>query len=160
MFGGLIMDFPLSIQWLQMGLKWYLWTNPINGYKKHKTAGVSFAFRSRAMKWEIMLRHSTCLSWTGCKDLITMIKEPHAWLNFSTELKEIKKNFQDDFKHSRYPRSLEGKMQFQILYLELQNISIKNFVMLVVLFRMVIYTTLNWVIEWTFDIQKRKKNCL
>lgn len=91
MFGGLIMDFPLSIQWFQMGLKGYLWTNPINGYKKHKTAGVSFAFRSRAMKWEIMLRHSTCLSWTGCKDLITMIKEPHAWLNFSTELKEIKK---------------------------------------------------------------------
>lgn len=122
MFGGLFMDFPLSIQWLQMGLKGYLWTNPINGYTKHKTTGVGFAFRSRAMKLQIMLRHSTCLSWTGCKDLIIMIKEPHAWLNFSTELKE-KRFFKDDFNHSRYPTSLEGKMQFQILYLELQNIS-------------------------------------
>ena len=79
MFGGLIMDFPLSIQWLQMGLKGYLWTNPINGYTKHKTAGVSFAFRSRAMKWEIMLRHSTCQNFAlDCLDLITMIKEIHA----------------------------------------------------------------------------------
>lgn len=37
-----------------------------------------------------MLRQSTCQNFVSdCKDLIAMIKEHKAWLNFSTELKEI-----------------------------------------------------------------------
>ncbi|KAG5410678.1 hypothetical protein IGI04_006997, partial [Brassica rapa subsp. trilocularis] len=45
-----------------------------------------------ALRWamENMLQHSTCQSFgTDCKDLIAMLKEPHAWLSFATELERI-----------------------------------------------------------------------
>ena len=41
---------------------------------------------------ECMLRLSTCQAFaTDCKDLISMIQEPGAWPNFSTELEELQK---------------------------------------------------------------------
>ncbi|KAG5378616.1 hypothetical protein IGI04_026458 [Brassica rapa subsp. trilocularis] len=46
-----------------------------------------------ALNWAIesMLHHSTCQNFgTVCMNLITMIKEPNVWSNFSTELKYIK----------------------------------------------------------------------
>ncbi|KAF3520714.1 hypothetical protein DY000_02059848 [Brassica cretica] len=45
-----------------------------------------------ALRWamENMLQHSTCQSFgTDCKDLIAMIKEPHVWPRFATELERI-----------------------------------------------------------------------
>ncbi|WZZ15804.1 hypothetical protein YC2023_108893 [Brassica napus] len=45
-----------------------------------------------ALRWTIenMLQHSTCQSFgTYCKDLIAMIKEPHAWPSFATKLERI-----------------------------------------------------------------------
>ncbi|KAF2543037.1 hypothetical protein F2Q68_00031498 [Brassica cretica] len=45
-----------------------------------------------ALRWamENMLQHSTCESFgTDCKELIAMIKEPHAWPSFATELEMI-----------------------------------------------------------------------
>ncbi|KAF3592258.1 hypothetical protein DY000_02023782 [Brassica cretica] len=39
---------------------------------------------------ENMLQHSTSQSCeTDCKELITMIKEPHVWPSFATELERI-----------------------------------------------------------------------
>uniref|UniRef100_A0A0D3DKG0 RNase H type-1 domain-containing protein n=1 Tax=Brassica oleracea var. oleracea TaxID=109376 RepID=A0A0D3DKG0_BRAOL len=45
-----------------------------------------------ALRWalENMLQHSTCQSFgIDCKELIAMIKEPHAWPSFATELERI-----------------------------------------------------------------------
>ncbi|KAF3542236.1 hypothetical protein DY000_02010435 [Brassica cretica] len=45
-----------------------------------------------ALRWamENMLQHSTCQSFgTDCKELIAMLKEPHAWPSFATELERI-----------------------------------------------------------------------
>ncbi|KAF2565660.1 hypothetical protein F2Q70_00025301 [Brassica cretica] len=45
-----------------------------------------------ALRWamESMLQHSTCQCFgTDCKDLIAVIKEPHVWPSFATELKRI-----------------------------------------------------------------------
>ncbi|KAG5399548.1 hypothetical protein IGI04_014155 [Brassica rapa subsp. trilocularis] len=45
-----------------------------------------------ALRWamENMLQHSTYQSFrTDCKDLIAMLKEPHAWPSFATELERI-----------------------------------------------------------------------
>uniref|UniRef100_A0A0D3E9J4 Reverse transcriptase zinc-binding domain-containing protein n=1 Tax=Brassica oleracea var. oleracea TaxID=109376 RepID=A0A0D3E9J4_BRAOL len=45
-----------------------------------------------ALRWamENMSQHSTCQSFgTDCKDLIAMIKEPHVWTSFATELERI-----------------------------------------------------------------------
>ncbi|CAN6974642.1 unnamed protein product [Brassica rapa subsp. trilocularis] len=45
-----------------------------------------------ALQWamENMLQHSTCQSFgTNCKELIAMIKEPHEWPSFATELEKI-----------------------------------------------------------------------
>ena len=45
-----------------------------------------------ALRWamESMIQHLTCQRFgTDCKDLITMIQEPQAWPNFSTELEII-----------------------------------------------------------------------
>ena len=45
-----------------------------------------------AMRWvmENILQHSTCQNFvTDCKDLIAMIKKPHAWPSFATELEKI-----------------------------------------------------------------------
>ena len=45
-----------------------------------------------ALRWamESMLQHSNCQSFgTGCKDLIAMINDPHAWPSFATELEKI-----------------------------------------------------------------------
>ena len=45
-----------------------------------------------ALRWVIenMLQHSTCQTFgTDCKELIAMIKEPHAWPSFATELERI-----------------------------------------------------------------------
>nr|VDD31540.1 unnamed protein product [Brassica oleracea] len=39
---------------------------------------------------ENMLQHSTCQSFgTDCKKMIAMIKEPHVWPSFATELERI-----------------------------------------------------------------------
>jgi len=45
-----------------------------------------------ALRWamENMLQHSTCQNFgTDCKELIAMIKDPHAWPSFATELERI-----------------------------------------------------------------------
>ncbi|KAF2556818.1 hypothetical protein F2Q68_00015392 [Brassica cretica] len=45
-----------------------------------------------ALRWtmENMLQHLSCQNFgTDCKELIAMIKEPHAWLSFATELERI-----------------------------------------------------------------------
>ncbi|XP_048605842.1 uncharacterized protein LOC125583250 [Brassica napus] len=46
----------------------------------------------KALRWamENMLQHSTCQSFeTDCKELIAMLKEPHAWPSFATKLEMI-----------------------------------------------------------------------
>ena len=63
-----------------------------------------------ALWWAMksMLQHSTCQSFgTDCKDLIAMIKEPHAWPNFATKLERIE-TLQicfPDFKIIHIPRA-------------------------------------------------------
>ena len=62
-----------------------------------------------ALKWAIesIIQHSTCQSFgTDCKDLITMIKDPQAWPNFSTELEVIQIILMcySDFKITYVPR--------------------------------------------------------
>ena len=63
-----------------------------------------------ALRWamENMLQHSTCQSFeTDCKELIAMIKEPHVWPSFATELERIDTLqicFQD-FKITYVPRA-------------------------------------------------------
>ena len=62
------------------------------------------------LRWamESMLQYSTCQSFgTDCKDLIAMIREPHAWPSFATELKKIKtlKICFPDFKITHIPRA-------------------------------------------------------
>ena len=45
-----------------------------------------------ALRWAMknMLQHSTCQNFgTDCKDLIVMIKKPHVWPSFATELERI-----------------------------------------------------------------------
>ena len=45
-----------------------------------------------ALRWamENILQHSTCQSFvTDCKELIAMIKKPHAWPSLATELESI-----------------------------------------------------------------------
>ncbi|KAF3533038.1 hypothetical protein DY000_02042514 [Brassica cretica] len=45
-----------------------------------------------ALRWAMknMLQHSACQSFgIDCKDLVAMIKEPHAWPSFATELERI-----------------------------------------------------------------------
>ena len=58
-----------------------------------KKAGGYFAYRSGspAMAMERMLQHSTCqIFGTYCKDLIAMLKDPHAWRSFAIKLEAIK----------------------------------------------------------------------
>ncbi|CAG7870066.1 unnamed protein product [Brassica rapa] len=54
-----------------------------------------------------MLQHSPCQSFgTDCKELIAMIKEPHEWPSFATELEKIE-TLQicfPDFKITYVPR--------------------------------------------------------
>ncbi|KAF3513702.1 hypothetical protein F2Q69_00001759 [Brassica cretica] len=62
------------------------------------------------LRWamESMLQYSTCQSFgTDCKDLIAMIKEPHAWPSFAKELKKIEtlKICFPDFKITHIPRA-------------------------------------------------------
>ena len=62
-----------------------------------------------ALRWamENMLQHSPCQSFgTDCKELISMIKEPHEWPSFATELEKIE-TLQicfPDFKITYVPR--------------------------------------------------------
>ena len=63
-----------------------------------------------ALRWamENMLQHSTCQSFgTDCKELIAMIKEPHAWRSFATELERIEtlQIFFPDFNIIHVPRA-------------------------------------------------------
>ena len=63
-----------------------------------------------ALIWamECMLQLSTCQTFgTDCKDLISMIQDPVAWPNFSTELDELQKlkNRFSDFSIVFIPRS-------------------------------------------------------
>ncbi|KAF3599097.1 hypothetical protein F2Q69_00038038 [Brassica cretica] len=63
-----------------------------------------------ALRWamENMLQHSTCQSfWTDCKELIAMIKEPHAWPSFAIELERIETRqiCFPDFKITYVPRA-------------------------------------------------------
>ncbi|KAG5410634.1 hypothetical protein IGI04_006953 [Brassica rapa subsp. trilocularis] len=49
-------------------------------------------YEVEALRWamESMVHYSTCQSFrTDCKDMIAIIKEPHAWPKFATELKRI-----------------------------------------------------------------------
>ncbi|KAL0898854.1 hypothetical protein Bca101_082815 [Brassica carinata] len=62
-----------------------------------------------ALRWamESMLQHSTCQNFgTDCKDLIAMMREPHAWPKFATELERIEtlKICFPDFKLTYVPR--------------------------------------------------------
>ena len=57
---------------------------------------------------ERMLHHSTCERFvTDCKDMITMITDPQAWPNFSTELEviQILQMCFPDFKISYFTRA-------------------------------------------------------
>ena len=86
------MDIHITVQWMWMGLHGQLWEDPTYGDTKYYSTRISFACvsRSTAMAMENMLQHSTCQSFgTDCKELIAMIKEPHAWPSFVTELKRI-----------------------------------------------------------------------
>ena len=62
-----------------------------------------------ALRWAIenMFQHSPCQSFgTHCKELIAMIKEPHEWPSFATELEKIE-TLQIcflDFKITHVPR--------------------------------------------------------
>ena len=63
-----------------------------------------------ALRWamENTLQHSSCQSFrTDCKELIAMIKEPHAWPNFATELERIEmlQICFSDFNISYVPRA-------------------------------------------------------
>ncbi|KAF3536715.1 hypothetical protein F2Q69_00023547 [Brassica cretica] len=72
----------------------------------------------KALRWamENMLQHLTCQSFgTDCKDLIVMIKEPHAWPSFATELERIEK-LQicfPDFSITHTTSSLSNRMNFR-----------------------------------------------
>uniref|UniRef100_A0A0D3A8Q7 RNase H type-1 domain-containing protein n=1 Tax=Brassica oleracea var. oleracea TaxID=109376 RepID=A0A0D3A8Q7_BRAOL len=90
-----------------------------------------------ALRWamESMLQHSTCQRFeTDCKDFIAMIKEPHAWLSFATELKNIEtlKICFPDFKIIHIPRAQNSISDFLA---KMRSLSIEIYVLLVVLFR-------------------------
>lgn len=82
-----------------------------------------------------MLRQSTCQNFVSdCEDLIAMIKEHKAWLNFSTEPKEIEA-LQRIFHSFKISYILQGQNAIAE-YLSVKNARsfIKNIAMLVVLF--------------------------
>ena len=65
-----------------------------------------------ALRWERenMLQHSTCQSFrTDCKELIAMIKEPHASPSFATELERIETlHMLPGFQHHSHSTSAQS----------------------------------------------------
>ena len=98
-----------------------------------------------ALRWamENMLQHSTCQNFgTDCKDLIAMIKGPHAWPSFATELERIE-TLQicfPDFKITYIPRAHN---QISDSLARTRSLFIENFILLVGL-----------LIELPFDVKK------
>ena len=71
-----------------------------------------------ALQWAVerMLQHSTCQSFgTDCKDLIAMIRVPHDWPNFATNLERIEIL---QIRSSRLSMFHERKIRFQTLWLQ------------------------------------------
>ncbi|KAF3573187.1 hypothetical protein F2Q69_00059485 [Brassica cretica] len=84
---------------------------------------------------ENMFQHSTCQSFgTYCKDLIAMIKEPHAWPSFATKLERIETLLVcfPDFNIIHVPRA---RNQFSDFLVKTVRYSIGSYMLLVVLFR-------------------------
>ena len=80
------------------------------GTRKLRMGETSLHSELEALKWamEIMLQHSTCQRFgTDCKNFITMIKDPQAWLNFLTKLEviQILQMCYSDFKIRYVPRT-------------------------------------------------------
>ena len=48
MHGGWFLAMYINLQWMQMGLERYLWTNTTYGYKKSKKKRIFLAFRARS----------------------------------------------------------------------------------------------------------------
>ena len=72
-----------------------------------------------ALQWamENMLQHSTCQSFgTDCKELIAMLKKPHAWPSFATELERIEtlQIFFMDFNIIHVPRVRNQILDFLV----------------------------------------------
>ncbi|KAF2582779.1 hypothetical protein F2Q68_00003207 [Brassica cretica] len=67
--------------------------NQLMGIRNLTRRESTLHLKVEALRWamENMLQHSTCQSFgTDCKELIAMVKEPHAWPSFATELERIK----------------------------------------------------------------------
>ncbi|XP_013700227.1 uncharacterized protein LOC106404011 [Brassica napus] len=82
---------PASAQF--SGCGWVWWDSGGNiqllGTKNFDRRESALHSEVEALRWamENMLQHSTCQSFgTDCKELIAMIKEPHVWPSFATEL--------------------------------------------------------------------------
>ena len=111
-----------------------------------------------ALRWamENMLQHSTCQSFgTDCKDLIAMIKEPHAWPSFATKFERIE-TLQicfSDFSITHVPRARNQISDFlaktaRSFHRELLFIGCSIPVWL-------LRPPLAWVIEWPYDVKKK-----
>ena len=93
----------------------WTWTNARGGIQllgaRNQTRRISLLHSElEALSWAVegMLYHSTCQSFgTDCKDLISMIQDPKAWPNFSTEPKELfkLKDWFTEFSIVFFPRS-------------------------------------------------------
>ncbi|KAF2574374.1 hypothetical protein F2Q70_00004595 [Brassica cretica] len=80
------------------------------GTRKNIRRESSLHSEVETLRWamESMLQYSTCQSFgTDCKDLIAMIKEPHAWPRFATKLERIAtlKICFPNFKITHIPRA-------------------------------------------------------
>ena len=104
---------------------------------------------------ENMLKHLTCQSFgTDCKELIAMIKEPHAWPSFAMELERIE-TLQicfPDFNIIYVPRACNQTSDFlaktaRSFHKELLFIGCSIPVWLS-------RPPQVWVIEWLFDVKK------
>ncbi|KAF2562162.1 hypothetical protein F2Q70_00017757 [Brassica cretica] len=90
-----------------------------------------------ALRWAIenMLQHSTCQTFgTNCKEPITMIKEPHAWPSFATELERIEMLHIcfPDFNIIHVPRA---RNYFSDFLAKTARSFLGSYILLVVLFR-------------------------
>ncbi|KAG5384786.1 hypothetical protein IGI04_036256 [Brassica rapa subsp. trilocularis] len=78
-------------EWMNMGN--FLGNNSISwSTKPAAKLTLSLGAGGPLMSDGMMLQLSTCQTFsTDCKDLVSMIQDPGAWPNFSTELKELMK---------------------------------------------------------------------
>ncbi|KAF2538398.1 hypothetical protein F2Q68_00021625 [Brassica cretica] len=103
------MDLHKSIQRNWMGLD-SMGKIQLIGTQNLKRRETALHSELEALRWamENMLQHSTCQRFgTDCKDLISMVMNPQAWPNFSTELEviQILQTCFPDFKINYFPRT-------------------------------------------------------